>query len=119
MSFFSSVTGYALINTATDLPIDGMSFGADFTVSLSSLPSGVTIQAFIDQGTVSSVDFYRNSNFERTESIFPYCINGDDLGDFDNFAPFNSAGVHVIRAEPFWEGVAGAPLEITLTITND
>jgi hypothetical protein len=112
------VTGFTLINAATDRVIRTISSGDN--IDLSVVGNQLSIRADTS-GTIGSVrfDFDGVQNY-RTENISPYALGGGDA----NYASVSTLAVissHTVSATPFsgsnLSGTSGTTMTITFDVT--
>ena len=117
-----AVTGMALIDAKTDLPISDFNPLLDGDVlDLKKLPKKLNIQAFAESSSVKSVVFSFDGNPKyRTENFAPYAIGGDREGNYFDWKV--TPGVYTITATPYdksdGKGQAGKSLTITIEIVD-
>ncbi|MDZ7848244.1 MAG: hypothetical protein U5L96_16640 [Owenweeksia sp.] len=80
-----------------------------------------SVRADVCDQPVGSVVFNVNGNNIQTESVFPYAINGDGGGSFNQWDP--APGNYIITAMPYsnngGNGTAGIAETVTITVMND
>jgi len=106
-----SVTGFTLVNAATDVDIRPL--GNNDTIVLSQDGSSLNVRADVT-GSVTSVTFGLdgNSNY-RTEGVAPYALEGDSNGDYNPWTP--SIGSHTLIATPN----SGSAMTINFDVVQD
>ncbi len=120
LSFAQSVTGFTLINAATNQAIQSLENGD--VLNLANLPQGLNVRANTNPAVVGSVRFafQANSNY-RTENVAPYALEGDQNGNYYSWTP--STGLKNLSATAFASsnagGVAGTTLSIQFTVINE
>lgn len=90
--YISSLT---LVNAATDTDIATLTNG--YNVDLGTYPS-ISIRAN-PVGAVESVVFSVDASPVQTENLVPYCIAGDNSGDYNAWSA--PSGTHTISAVPY------------------
>jgi hypothetical protein len=115
------VTSLSLINADTDQPIAGHeTITASRTIDLASLPTrNLSIRANTNDG-VRSVKFQVTGLSTKVENIKPFALLGDNNGDYNAWTP--SAGNYAVTLTGYSatgaSGTAGAPLSLSLNLTN-
>ncbi len=93
--------------------------GVDNAINFEDTVPGLSILAEDVSPQVSSVDFYFNDTFIRTEANVPLAIGGDGSGEIFSFDQL-TLGNHTVRVEPKdVQGNLGIPFEASISITND
>ena len=114
-----AVTSLTLYDADRGIPIAGFDPIPDgATIDLAALPTrNLNVAANTSPGTVGSVRFaYDDNANQRTESVAPYFLAGDD----GRFTP--AAGSHTIAATPYAEsdaaGAPGEPHTVRVTVVD-
>jgi N-acetylneuraminic acid mutarotase len=116
------LSSFTLINAVLDTDLRTMKDGD--TIDFLRLPVNLlNIRANTKPDSIGSVIFKltgtQNSN--RTESITPYSLFGDVVGNYVNWLPI--AGNYTLTATPYkaagGTGIAGIPLTIHFSVIND
>ena len=117
-----SVTGFTLVNAASDTDIRSISEGE--VVDLSVEGTSLNIRADVStsgSNPIESVrfDFVGQTNF-RTENVAPYALGGDNSGNYKVVTQFNSTGSYSVTAIPYSgnnrSGIQGASVTINFTV---
>ena len=92
-----------------------------YVINKALIPGDFSIEAIICSGTVGSVVFNLNGTNIRTESVYPYMINGDNPpGVIRSWNP--SVGFYTITATPYsgagGNGSMGTPLTYTIQVID-
>lgn len=120
ITYDGAVTDFKLVNATTDVVLGDLQNQTTVNLGCGTL-SQINVVAETE-GSIGSVRFALdgNTNF-RTENVAPYALAGDTAGDYYVWAAGN--GFHEITATPYSEanatGSAGAPLKITILVTDD
>lgn len=106
-AFAQGVGSFSLINADTDKPINKIVEGSTFNLAI--LPKHLSIRANTSPTVVGSVRFGYDGNANyRTESAYPYSINGDTNG---NFPPFSlTLGKHTLTGTAYSKANAGGTI---------
>ena len=117
----TTITGFTLVNADTDQDIFDLTPG--IVLDLATLPTrNLNIRANTDLAPVSSVVFALTGaqNHNQTESVVPYALFSDYLGDYFAWTP--PIGSYTLLATPYegtnGTGASGAPLTLNFTVTN-
>jgi len=116
-----SVTGFSLVNSATEKEVKTITNGS--TISLSSLSLTKANIRAVTSGTIANVKFELSGkqSLTSTDAAAPYALNGDDgKGNYSygNWAP-PALGTYTLKATPYdAKGVAGTPMTITFTFSK-
>lgn len=118
-AFGTEVTKLQLIDAQSNQPIRTLKSGD--TVDLSKTDRGINIKAETD-GQVECIRFaVGDDDNYRTENVAPYALQGDNNGNYSNWAP--NPGEYTIIATPFSQtnakGEKGKPYKITITIKGE
>jgi hypothetical protein len=112
-----SVTGFVLINAATQQVVGPLGSGA--TIDLSQVGTALNIRADV-QGTVGSVTFSLDGVVFSRENLAPYALAGGNGASFNAWRP--SVGPHTLRAVPTTRangsGQSGTALQITFNVIS-
>ncbi|NNM15629.1 MAG: DUF5060 domain-containing protein [Bacteroidia bacterium] len=100
---------------------------ASANVSLQPVSNGDTIELYgydaisfeaVTYGSVTKVEFYWNGSFERSESSAPYCLAGDQAGDFNPWHFFNLNVIESIKVIAFNGATKVDTVEINFVLMN-
>ncbi len=112
-----AVTGFVLINAATQQAIGPLVSGA--TIDLSKVGTALNIRADT-QGTIGSVTFTLDGTVVSTENLVPYALATKQGSKYRAWTP--SLGGHSLRAVPSSRvngtGETGTAYEITFNVVN-
>ena len=113
------VTGFTLINAATNTAIRAINSGD--TINLANDGTQLNIRADT-AGSVGSVKLELDGVVTRTESWVPYALGGDSSGDYNDFPDLAVVGPHTVAATPYAEsggsGAAYAKLTIDIQVVE-
>ncbi len=113
MPVASKVTGFTLVNAATDK--DLMELNDGDVLYLDNLPAELNIRANTAPVQVGSVVLQLNDWAKRTENVAPYALAGDRNGNY-HAMPALTPGHYTLTATPYSEmnrrGKMGEPLTI-------
>ena len=116
-----NITGFSLVNSATEKEVKTITSGASISLSSLSLTKG-NIRA-VTSGTIANVKFELSGaqSLTSTDAAAPYALQGDDgKGNYyyGNWAP-PALGTYTLKATPYdAKGVAGASKTITFTFVK-
>ncbi|WP_200506414.1 InlB B-repeat-containing protein [Adhaeribacter terrigena] len=117
-----TITGFNLINSSTDTPIQPLNDGD--VLNLATLPSQkLNVQAVTSPSTVGSVYFTLTGaqSKNRSDDSGPYySLQGDNSGDYFSWTP--SLGSYTLTAQSYSgqnrQGTPGTPITISFTVIN-
>ena len=69
-------------------------------------------------GTVTKIDFYWNNTFIRSESSAPYCISGDQAGDYNPWVFFDLNLPQQIKAVAYSGSIQIDTIDISVVFVN-
>ena len=115
---FGSVTGFTLVDAATNMDIGPLNTGD--TVNLADVGNELNIRADVT-GSIGSVGFALDGNGNyRTENFAVYALGGDLSGDYKVVTELTDTGSHTVTATPYSgkskSGNEGAAASITFTV---
>ena len=114
------VSALILINADTDQDLGPIHNGD--TINLTAIgTSNLNVRAETSPASVGSVIFGLDGNpTYQTESIAPYALAGDAVGDYNAWTP--ALGNHTLTATPYSAaaggGTAGTPLTVNFTVVS-
>jgi hypothetical protein len=114
--YANNVTGFTLINSASNADIKPIVDGEVITLSLTGLQLNIRANTYpsVTGKVVFSLD---GKSDYRTEMVAPYSLAGDTDGDYLDWTP--SVGTHTLTATPYSpQGVAGTSFTITFTVIS-
>ena len=88
-----------VVNAETNTEMKTLAEGESFTINKDETPFSIVAKPLTS--TVSSVVFFDNNSKYRTESVEPYCMEGDGSGGTDFYPVMLAAGTHTVAAIPF------------------
>jgi myo-inositol-hexaphosphate 3-phosphohydrolase len=116
------VTGFTLINAASDTAVAGMDpLASGATIDLFLVGAQLNLRANTSPASVGSVRFALdgNANF-RTENAAPYALGGHAGSDYFPWTP--ALGAHTLTATPYegpdGTGIVGTPMTIAFTVVD-
>jgi hypothetical protein len=97
-----AITGLSLYDTTTGTSLFSLVDGA--TIDISETGDSLTVIADMCRPVYSSVDFYFDGAFVRTERIPPYTLTGNDNNLLWPYEPLAVPGPHNITATALNDG---------------